>query len=142
MILAEEIKLFAASIPADINENRGIYEIAFTVAERKSFLTRQKLEYRAKFRIDDANRVLKFIEMLKESGAGLSSGETTPGFGFKTETYNTFNKAREGTIEEQSNLFGKKYEYKFDFKTIRPRIEETAAKAGYQFKYQITSIGL
>jgi hypothetical protein len=142
MILAEEIKQFVTNIPADINENRGIYEIAFTVAERKSFLTRQKLEYRAKFRIDDANRVLKFIEMLKESGAGLSSGETTPGFGFKTETYNTFNKAREGTIEEQSNLFGKKYEYKFDFKTIRPRIEETAAKADYQFKYQITSIGL
>jgi hypothetical protein len=142
MILVEEIKQFAASIPADISENHGIYEIAFTVAERKSFLTRQKLEYRAKFRIDDANRVLKFTEMLKESGAGLSSGETTPGFGFKTETYNTFNKAREGTIEEQSNLFGKKYEYKFDFKTIRPRIQETATKAGYQFKYQVTSIGL
>jgi hypothetical protein len=142
MVLAEEIKKFAVSIPAAIGENRGIYELSFIVAERKAFLTRQKLEYRAKFRIDDASRVLKFTEMLKESGAGLSSGETTPGFGFKAETYNTSSKAREGTIEEQSNLLGKKYEYKFDFKTIRPKIEEMAAKAGYQFKYQVTSIGL
>jgi hypothetical protein len=66
----------------------------------------------------------------------------SPGFGFKTESYNTLNGPREGSIQEQSNLFGKKYEYLFDWGTVRRNIEEIANKNGYQFKYQITSLGL
>ena len=141
MILAEEIKRFAESIYVGMEEKRGVYELSFIIAERKTFLTKQKLEYRAKFRIDDINKVVNFTEILKESGAGLSTGQPTLGFGFKKETYK-IDKKREGTIEEQSNLFGKKYEYKFDFKTIRSKIEDMVKKAGYQFKYQITAIGL
>jgi hypothetical protein len=64
------------------------------------------------------------------------------GFGFKTESFNTFSGAREGNIEEQSNLFGKKYEYKFDFGAMRKKFEEKAKESGYKFSYQITSIGL
>ena len=82
-------------------------------------MTKQKLIYSAKFRVDEGNREVRFTEMLKESGAGMSSGGIdsgmSSGFGFKKESYNTLSGPREGTIEEQSNLFGKKYEYKFDF---------------------------
>ena len=143
MALVEEIKGFLGSTPAkDIKEYRGVYEIFFIIAERKAFLTKQKLEYRAKYRIDDTNRVVKFTEMLKESKSGLSASNNTPGVGFKSEKYKVGGKQREETIKEQSNLFGKKYEYKFDFKIIRPKIEEIAQKSGYQFQYQITDIGL
>jgi hypothetical protein len=45
-------------------------------------------------------------------------------------------------MEEQSNLFGKKYSYTFDFKAIREAVEKKTQEAGLSFKYQITSIGL
>jgi hypothetical protein len=142
MSLLEKIRELAASLSLDISEEHEVFKIYAVIAERKVFLSRQKLEYMAKFRIDDTAKVLKFTEMLKESKSGLSSGEVSPGFGFKVESYNLRGKMREGTIEEQSTLFGKKYEYKFDFKTIRSQIEKLAGEAGYIFKYQITSIGL
>ncbi len=62
---------------------------------------------------------------------------TTPGFGIKTETYKTGGAGREGSIEQQSNLFGKKYEYKFDFKNLRSKIEEMAREEGYQFQLKL-----
>jgi hypothetical protein len=142
MTLKEDITRYSESISASLQEENGIYELTIIIAQRKAFLSRQKLEYKAKIRIDDYSRVLKFTELLKESGMGLSVGEASPGFGFKAEKYTVRGKMREGTIVEQSNLFGKKYEYTFDFKTVRSTIEELAVKAGYQFKYQITSIGL
>lgn len=144
----DEIKAVVSAIPAELVEKKGIYEFEVLVAERKAFLSKKKLTYSAKFRVDDENKMVKFTEMLMESGSGLSFGgggfddDMSPGFGFKTTSYNTMSGAREGTIEEQSNLFGKKYEYKFDFGAIRKSIEEKAKEAGYEFKYQITSIGL
>lgn len=39
-------------------------------------------------------------------------------------------------------LIGKKYDYTFNYGKIRKQIEEKAKEAGYQFSYQITSIGL
>jgi hypothetical protein len=142
MTLLQDITAYAESIPAVLKENKSVYEISFVVAERKTFLNRQKLEYKAKFRVDDKERIVKYTEMLKESGYGVSTGNPTPGFGFKKETYNTLRKAREGVIEEQSEFFGKKYDYRFDYKTVREKIKELAQQAGYDFKYQVTSIGL
>jgi hypothetical protein len=145
MALIDDIKTIVLAIPMELQEKNGIYSFEATIAERKTFLSRKKLTYKGKFRIDEEKKTVKFTEMLKESGFGLSSGTDdgiSPGFGFKTESYNTFSGAREGTIEEQSNLFGKKYDYTFDYGKIRKQIEEKAKEAGYQFSYQITSIGL
>ncbi len=47
-----------------------------------------------------------------------------------------------GTIEEQSKLFGAQYSYAFDFSKVRAFIENETTKAGYAFKYQLTSLGL
>jgi hypothetical protein len=141
MTLLLAIQEFAKTIPADIKELKGIQELTFTVAERKAFLSTQKLQYVAKIRILDDQKLVRFAEMLKESGAGISTGsdfDSSPGFGFKTETYKTGGAGREGSIEEQSNLFGKKYEYRFDFKTIRGKIEELAKTEGYQFQKKLT----
>jgi hypothetical protein len=148
MALIDELKTIVSEIPAELQEKDGIYSFETLVAERKAFLSKKKLTYSAKFRINGEGKEIKFTEMLKESGSGLSSGgtgfdgEMSAGFGFKTESYNTLSGAREGTIEEQSSLFGKKYEYKFDFGAMRKKFEEKAKENGYQFAYQITSIGL
>ena len=148
MPLIEKIQKIAGEIPSEITEQKGVYTLKFVIAERKTFLSKKKLEYRAKFRIDEENKEIRFTEMLKESGWGLSSGggpdfDMSPGLGFKSGTYKVgLGGEREGTIKEQSNLFGKKYDYKLDFGKIRRNVEAVARKEGYKFTYKITRLGL
>ena len=143
-MLIEEIRKIIDKIPAELKEKKGLFSIEFTIAERKVMLSKKKLTYAAKFRLDEVKKELHFTEMLKESGSGFSSGDNdfSPGFGFKTETYKTGVGGREGSIKEQSDLFGKQYSYTYDFSTIRTLIEAETIRAGYSFKYQITGIGL
>jgi hypothetical protein len=141
MTLLGSIQDYIKTIPAELKESKGVHEMNVLVAERKAFLSTQKLQYQAKFRILDDQKVIRFTEMLKESGGGISGGsdlDGAPGFGFKTETYKTGGGSREGSIIEQSTLFGKKYDYRFDFKSFREKIEELAKTEGYQFQYQVT----
>jgi hypothetical protein len=141
--MIEEIKKALDSFNGTWKEKKGLWEFSTLIAERKAFLTRKKLTYSAKMRIDDNLKVVKFSELLTEEGSGFSAGGSydddgmSPGFGFKTETYNTFKGAREGTIEEQSDLFGKKFEYKFDYKEIRSNVRNAAESADFRFEYQI-----
>jgi hypothetical protein len=140
MMLVDEIRKFVEGIPATLKEKRGVYSVEFTVAERKVFLSKKKLTYSARFRVEEDKKELRFTEMLKESGSGVSAGDA--GFGFKKETYKTGTGPREGSIKEQSKLFGAQYSYTFDFSKVRTSIESEAVKAGYAFKYQITPLGL
>jgi hypothetical protein len=145
MNLPEEIKQVFAAFPAKISETNGLFTVEYGIAERTSFLSKKKLVYIAKYRIDGNMREVRFTELLRESGSGLSGGggfDSSPGFGFRIETYSTGSGPREGTIEEQSNLFGTKYNYTFDFKVIRGAVEKKAREAGFDFRYQITSLGL
>lgn len=139
-MLVDAIKAFVEGIPATLKEKKGVYSVEFTVAERKSFLSKKKLTYKARFHVNEDNKELRFTEMLKEAGSGLSAGDS--GFGFTKETYRTGAGPREGSIDEQSKLFGAQYTYTFDFSEVRAFIESEAAKAGYTFTYQITSRGL
>ncbi|MFC2106136.1 hypothetical protein ACFLS0_05250 [Candidatus Bipolaricaulota bacterium] len=143
-MLVNEIKKFVEGIPATLKDKRGVHSVEFTVAERKVFLSKKRLTYSAKFRVNEDKKELRFTEMLKESGSGVSSGDSDfgPGFGFKKETYKTGKGPREGSIEEQSKLFGAQYSYTFDFSKVRAFVESEAVKAGYTFKYQITARGL
>ena len=143
--MIEQIQQYARGLGGSLSEKKGIFTLEIPVAERKAFLSRKKLAYIARWRVDDAGREVRFTEMLKESGFGLSGGDSgmSPGFGFKAETYSTgFGKPRDGTIEEQSNLFGKRYSYSFEFGKVRKELERIAAGGGYAFKYQVTAIGL
>ncbi len=139
-MLTDVIRTFVEGLPGTLKEKRGIYSLEVVVAERKAFLSKKKLTYSAKFRIDDESHELRFTEMLAEAGSGVSAGDS--GFGFKKETYKTGFGAREGTIDEQSNLLGKQYAYTFDFKMVRAFVENAAVQAGYAFKYQLTARGL
>lgn len=145
MTLLESVNKIAAGIPAEIKQKKDTYVMEYLVAQRKSFLSRKKLVYKAQFKIDDEKKELRFTEMLKESGFGISSGdsEMSPGFGFKKEVYkSSFSQGREGSIEEQSNLFGNQYNYTFDYAAIRKQFETAAKEAGYQFVYKVTGWGL
>ncbi len=115
-----------------------------TVAERNTFLNRKKLTYLAQFRIDDNRKLVHFTEQLKETsfGFGTSSDDTGPGFGYKVETIKLTGKSREGNIKERSELLKKKYNYTFDFSTIRNKIEKETKKMGYTFSQHITLLGL
>jgi hypothetical protein len=145
----EAIKQYAKDFGAELGEKKGVWDLSKVIAERKAFLSKKKLTYTAKFRIEEESKTVKFTEMLAEKGSGLSSSsgfdsdmEMSPGFGFKKEVYKSGAGGREGSIEEQSTLFGKDYNYNFDYKEVRKKIEDLAKQNGYQFKYQITPIGL
>lgn len=141
----DEIKKALENHDGKWNEKKGVWDFSATIAERKAFLSKKKLTYAAKMRIDDGAKVVKFSEMLIEAGSGLSSGGgfdggMSTGFGFKKESFNTFSGGRQGTIEEQSNLFGKDYSYHFDFKEARLKVKEVVENAGYKFEYQILPV--
>lgn len=126
-------------------EKKGLWNFSAIIAERKAFLATKKLTYSARIRIDEAAKTVRFSEMLGESSLGLSTGGgmddgMSTGFGFKSEIYNTSKGARQGTIEEQSKLFGKDYSYRFDFQELRSRVKTAAEKNGYQFEYQILPV--
>lgn len=120
------------------SEKKGLWEFVTILAERKVFLSKKTLKYVAKMRVDEKEKTVKFSEMLIETGSGLSSGDDdgVSGFGFKTESYNSFSKDKPGDIDEQSKLFGKQYSFKFDFKQIILKVKEAVERAGYTFIYQ------
>jgi hypothetical protein len=133
--------------PARFREIKSnLLSLEFTIAERKAFLSRQKLLYKCSLRIHDESKNIKFFEMLKESGAGISVGtgddDFGPGFGFKAEKTKIGPGGREGTIKEQSDLFGKKYQYNFSYEKIRNEIEEIAGRFGYTMTIVLTEMGL
>ncbi|OFW58188.1 MAG: hypothetical protein A2133_00700 [Actinobacteria bacterium RBG_16_64_13] len=115
------------------------------MAEQKSFLSKKRVEYSAKFKVDDDDRAVRFFEMLKESGAGMSGGDALDvggGWGFSKETYKTSLGGRDGSLEAQGSLLGKKYAFTFDYGRIRTAVQAIAQRNGYRFDYQVTPKGL
>ncbi len=145
MPVAEEIRAYLSNLPAAKTGGKGQSgEVKMVVAEQKSFLSKKTVEYVAKFAVDDAARTVKFFEMLKESGSGMSSGDSDfgGGWGVSKETYKTGFGGRGGTIEEQGSLLGKKFSFAFDYARIRNDVQAIAERGGYQLAYQITPKGL
>jgi hypothetical protein len=135
--LRDRVKAKAGEL---VPQKDGSLKMEKVVAERKSFLSKKKLTYTCRLRVDEAARQVRFFEMLKESGFGVSAGggdDTSPGFGFKKETYGISAKGRSGSIEEQSRLFGKDYAYRFDFGAFREALREEAEGAGYAFEIKL-----
>jgi len=131
-------KLIAASenLPGRFIEQKdGTFLLEAKIAERKVLVQKKTLMYKAHLRVDDQKKVVRFFEILKETAFGMSSGgdamDISPGFGIKMETYKVAGKAREGSIKEQSKLFGKEYKYSFDWANVRKTVEEKAREAGY-----------
>lgn len=128
MALIDELRAYAASLGADVKEKHGKGELTRLVAERKAFLSKKKLVYSAHFQIDETAKTITLSEMLKESGAGLQGGA-----GGQVESYKTGPSTRQGTIAEQSVLFGRTYQYQFEFGKVPIEIRRLAEAAGYRF---------
>lgn len=113
------------------------YGVSFSkvIAERKVFLSKKKLEHSGKIKIDEQNKEVTFSDMLKESGSGLSMDS---GASFSTTSYSSSFGGRSGTIAEQSTLFGKSYNYTFNYEELRNKVEEICKKDGYKFNSNST----
>lgn len=125
------------TLGGEISERGGGIEFRKVLAERRAFLSRKKLVYRARLRVDEGAREVHLSESLTETSSGLAPES---GVGFKTETYKTGAGPREGGIAEQSKLFGKVYAYTFDYAAVRKAIETLAQEHGYTVQYQLTGV--
>lgn len=134
MDVVDRLLQLGGQLPAPLERHRdGTLGMECVIAERKAFLSKKRLTYKCLLRVDDAAATIRFWEALVEKGSGVSSGpdDISPGMGFKKESYKTGAKTREGSIEEQSRLFGKDYSYDWDYATVRRTVGAVAGEAGY-----------
>jgi hypothetical protein len=127
-------------ITGDFKEKKGVFSLDFVIAERKAFLCRQKLLYTARFRVDDDAREVTFTERLTERKSGFGAGgadDIGPGVGWKKSSFAAGTGGLEGVVDQQSSLFGKKYNYTFDYKRVRSAVKEAAETENYAFNYKI-----
>src|SRR5665647_1748533 len=89
MPLQDDLIAAGSAFPAPLQPQKdGSLAMEALIAERKAFLSKRKLTYKCKLRVDDGARCVTFWEMLVEKGSGVSGGDDmAPGFGFKKETY-------------------------------------------------------
>jgi hypothetical protein len=146
MSVSEAIKSYlTGEAGAQVTGKGQSGEAKLLVAEQKSLLSKKKVEYTAKFKVDDAERSVRFFEMLKESGSGMSGGDAGDfggGWGVTKTTYSTHTGGREGSLEAQGALLGKKFAFSFDYARIRSAVQAIAERNGYRFEYQVTPKGL
>jgi hypothetical protein len=137
MSVQDDLIAAGATSPVSLQPQKdGTLAGEAVLAERKAFLSKKKLTYMCKARVDDGARTVRFWEMLVEKGSGVSSGgdDFAPGAGFSAGTYKTGGKERSGSIEEVSRLFGKDYDYVWDYAAVRDTLRGVAAAAGYGFE--------
>ncbi len=61
--LIDDIKQSLVNYGGKWNEKKGLWDFSATIAERKAFLSKKKLTYSLKLRIDEASKTVKFSEM-------------------------------------------------------------------------------
>jgi hypothetical protein len=145
MGVAEEIRSYLEEeVGARVDGKGQGGSAKLVLAQQKSFLSKKTVEYVAKFKVQDDDRVVRFFEMLKESGSGMSAGDgdVGGGWGVSKETYKSGLGGREASIEAQGSLLGKKYAFTFDYARVRTAIKDLAERHGYRFDYQVTPKGL
>lgn len=134
MSLTDDLVTTSATLPVQLAPQKdGSLKGEAVLAERKAFLSKKKLTYKCKVRVDDGARTVRFWEMLVEKGSGMSSGmdDVGPGIGFSAGTYKTGGKERSGSITEASSLFGKEFDYQWDYAAVRTALQQCATAAGY-----------
>jgi hypothetical protein len=146
MSVAEAIKSYLADeAGAQVTGKGQSGEAKLVIAEQKSLLSKKKVEYSAKFKVQDEDRVVRFFEMLKESGSGISGGDTSDfggGWGVTKTSYKMSGSGLEGTLESQGALLGKKFGFSFDYGKIRNAVKAIVEQNGYTFEYQVLPKGL
>lgn len=145
MALADEIRSYLRDeVGAKVGGKGDKGEARITIAERKSLLAKKTVEYSAKFKVEEPERAVRFFEMLKESGSGMSTGdgEVGAGWGVSKQAYKSTAGGLEGGIEAQGSLLGNRYSFTFDYGRIRTGVQEIVERNGYLFSYQVTPKGM
>jgi len=133
MSLQDDLIAASSAFPAPLEPQKdGSLAMEALIAGRKAFLSKRKLTYKCKLRVDDGARSVTFWEMLLEKSSGVSgTDDMAPGFGFKKETYGTKGKERSGRIEEASGLFAKDFDYTWNYAAVRGAVRGAAEAASY-----------
>ena len=128
--------------PGFARQTDGSLKLEAVVAERRSLLSKKKVTYICRMRVDETAKQVRFFEMLKESGFGVSGGGTGddlgPGFGFKREVYGSSGKKRSASVEEQSRRFGKDYSFTYDLGKFREAVRQASEAAGFSFEVKLS----
>jgi len=139
-IIVRKIIEKTSGLPGNFQDKKEVFCLDCVIAERKAFLSKQKLSYTARFKVDESAKDVSFTEMLKEEKSGLGAGgldESGPGFSFTKSSVSSGAGGLEGVVDQQSSLLGKKYDYSFDYKLVRSAVKEAAEGEGYTFTYKI-----
>lgn len=139
MDLRQEYIRIARTASAEfVTQGDGTMTLEAVVAERKSILSRRKLTYACRIRMDDRMKAVRFFERLTEVGFGLSAGGTgdsmSSGLSIKREVSAVSSRERRGTIQEWSRLWGSEYAYTFEPGRFRDMLRRAATDAGYAFE--------
>ncbi|HPD06961.1 MAG TPA: hypothetical protein PLC08_03680 [Candidatus Bipolaricaulis sp.] len=136
-MLTQALHDLLRTVGGEVSERGGEIELTKVLAERRAFLSRRVLVYRARLRVDEGKCEVHLSESLTEAGSGLAADG---GAGFKAETYRTGRGPREGNLAEQSRLFGKVYATTFDHGAVRSAIEDLARQHGYTVCYHVAGL--
>ena len=109
-------------------------EIVFTqvLGERRLLLLRQRVVFKARFRVDEGKRELHVHEELWEKGGGLPPES---GGGWQKEVYQA-GKNREGKISARFSLLASRFRFDFDYTQFHRELENLAQEFGYTVRYE------
>lgn len=71
-MLTKALAELLTGLGGEVRERGGTVEFTRILAERRVFLSRKKLVYRARLRVDDGARAVHLSESLSETGSGLA----------------------------------------------------------------------
>jgi len=72
--IAQKIRDKIKDIPGEFRDMKEVFCLDTLIAERKAFLSKQKLSYTARFKVDETAKVVTFTERLKEERSDLGAG--------------------------------------------------------------------
>ncbi len=130
--MKEALKQWLRSKRGEVEETGE--ELVFTqiLGERRLLFLRQRVVFKARFRVDEGKRELHVHEELWERGAGLSPES---GGGWQKEVYQT-GKKREGKISARFSLLSSRFRFDFDYTQFHRELENLAQEFGYTVRYE------
>ncbi len=132
MSIEEELRGIAAEFGLDSKEEKGVVALSRPAAEKKGFLSKRKVTYRALYKIDPEKKELHFTEFLVESGSGAG------GTGSESWSTGRDKEGPEGRVGKRMSALAKKYQIHFPAVEVGVRFRQAAEAGGYAFTYQKT----
>lgn len=102
----------------------GHYEVTSVIAKKESFFSAGKLNFSAKFRVNETDKEIIYNEALIERIMGLEAGF---GRGF----------SRFGPDPQKTEPAKKREGYTFKLRQIREAVKKAAEEEGYTFRHHL-----